>query len=236
MTWGGGYGSHAETALLAPSQTWYLAEGSTAGDFNLFYLLQNPNSTAVQASVRYLRPSGQAPVERSYTLLPNSRKTIYVNGEGPSLASTDLSAVITADAPIIAERAMYTNKPGQPFAAGHESAGVTAPAMTWFLAEGATGPFFDLFVLVANPNDNPSSGHCGVSAARGRHVDQELHSAAERPVHNLRGCRGNSFRVGFAASDECRPIDDNPLNQQRAGDCRAGDVVAWPRDYAELLV
>jgi hypothetical protein len=55
--------------------------------------------------------------------------------------------------PIIVERAMYRDAPGQPFGAGHESAGVTAPALEWFLAEGATGPFFDLFVLVANPGD-----------------------------------------------------------------------------------
>ena len=46
---------------------------------------------------------------------------------------------------------MYLDAPGQGFAAGHESAGVTAPATQWFLAEGATGAFFDLFVLVANP-------------------------------------------------------------------------------------
>ena len=28
---------------------------------------------------------------------------------------------------------------------------VTAPATRWFLAEGATGSFFDLYVLIANP-------------------------------------------------------------------------------------
>jgi hypothetical protein len=47
---------------------------------------------------------------------------------------------------------MYLNRPDQSFAAGHESAGVTSPSLTWFLAEGATGGFFDLFVLIANPN------------------------------------------------------------------------------------
>jgi hypothetical protein len=35
--------------------------------------------------------------------------------------------------------------------AGHESAGVTQPALEWFLAEGATGPFFETFILLANP-------------------------------------------------------------------------------------
>jgi hypothetical protein len=48
---------------------------------------------------------------------------------------------------------MYLNLPGQNFGAGHGSAGVTQAATEWFLAEGATGTFFDLFVLIANPND-----------------------------------------------------------------------------------
>jgi hypothetical protein len=151
MTWdASGYGSHLETGLVAPSTTWYFAEGSTSGDFWLFYLLQNPEATAVTATVRFLRPAG-APIERTYTLAPHSRTTIPVDFVGPELASTDVSAVITATAPIVAERAMYLSRPGQPFGAGHESAGVTAPALEWFLAEGATGAFFDLFVLIANP-------------------------------------------------------------------------------------
>jgi Putative binding domain, N-terminal len=153
MTWdASGYGSHAETALVSASTTWYLAEGSTSGDFNLFYLLQNPNDAVATVEVRYLLPGGQPPVIRQHSLPANSRTNIYVDQQGDALASTDVSAALTSDLPIIVERAMYVNRPGQPFAAGHESAGVTAPATQWFLAEGATGPFFDLFVLVANPN------------------------------------------------------------------------------------
>jgi uncharacterized repeat protein (TIGR03803 family) len=158
MSWDpSGYGSHVETGVVSPSNTWYLAEGSTSGPFALFYLLQNPQGTAVTATVRYLRPSGLPPIEKPYTLPPFSRTTIVVDDEGGDLASTDLSAVITAPSPIVAERAMYYSQPGQPFAAGHESAGVTAPALDWFLAEGATGTFFDLFVLIANPNPSPAN-------------------------------------------------------------------------------
>jgi uncharacterized repeat protein (TIGR03803 family) len=158
MTWdASGYGSHIETGIAAPSATWYFAEGSTSGDFSLFYLLQNPQTTAVTATVRYLRPFGQAPIDKTYTLPPASRTTIVVDAQGSELASTDVSAVITATAPIVAERAMYVNRPGQPFAAGHESAGVTAPALDWFLAEGATGVFFDLFVLIANPSSTAAT-------------------------------------------------------------------------------
>ena len=55
--------------------------------------------------------------------------------------------------PVIVERALYLSGHGRVFDAGHESAAVEAPARQWFLAEGATGAFFDLFTLIANPND-----------------------------------------------------------------------------------
>ena len=145
-----GYGSHAETATSAPSATWFLAEGSTVLDFELFYLLQNPQPVPIRATVRYLLPSGAA-VTRSYDLPPNSRTTIHVNAV-PGLDETDVSGDIAADAPIIVERAMYRNAPGQPFALGTESMGVREAATRWFLAEGATGGFFDLYVLIANPS------------------------------------------------------------------------------------
>jgi hypothetical protein len=151
MVWDAtGYGAHLETALPAPATTWYLAEGSTVLDFDLFYLLQNPQPAAVQATVRFLRPSG-GPIERDYELPPHSRTTVYVNQVDAALAETDVSGTITASAPIVVERSMYASRCGQIFGIGHASAGVTAPAPRWFLAEGATGTFFDLYVLIANP-------------------------------------------------------------------------------------
>jgi len=154
-----GFGAHAETAVAAPATTWYLAEGATHSGFNLFYLLQNPNAVDAQVRVRFLTPTG-APLEKTYTLPPTSRSNIWVNQEdfpglGLALAATDVSAVIDSlnAQPIIVERALYLDLPGQTFGAGHDSAGVTAPSTQWFLAEGATGPYFDLFVLVANPGN-----------------------------------------------------------------------------------
>ena len=168
MTWGGGYGSHAETGVAGPSTTWFLAEGSTSGDFSLFYLLQNPNPVATVATVRYLLPFGQSPIVRTYALPPNSRTTIPVDAEGGTLAATDVSAEITAPLGIVVERAMYRSTAAQPFAAGHNSAGVTAPATSWFLAEGATGPFFDCFILLANPNGQPATATIDYLLSDGR--------------------------------------------------------------------
>ncbi len=160
MTWGiDGYGSHAERGVLTrTATTWYLAEGATHGSFDLFYLIQNPGSTAAEVEIAYLLPAPRPPVFRTYTVAPNSRLTISIDSV-PGLAETDVSGAIrsTNSVPIIVERAMYFTRPGQVFAGGHESAGVTSPQTRWFLAEGATGSFFNMFILVANPSNDAAT-------------------------------------------------------------------------------
>jgi Tol biopolymer transport system component len=159
MRWGAGaYGSHAETSLTGPASTWYLAEGATHSGFNLFYLIHNPNGSAATVQITYLLPAPVAPVTKSYVVPANSRFNIWVNNEAATdpgltaLAATDVSARVLSSQPVVLERAMYLNSGGQTFGAGHGSAGVTATATSWFLAEGATGSYFDLFVLIVNPN------------------------------------------------------------------------------------
>jgi hypothetical protein len=156
MRWDSSFiGAHAETAIESPSTTWYLAEGATHGSFDLFYLLQNPGDVLARVQVRYLRPSPAEPIVASYDVPARSRFTIPVDGE-PGLAATDVGAAITSDQPIIVERAMYASTNDRPFVAGHEGAAIKTPAPRWLLAEGATGSFFDLYVLVANPNASES--------------------------------------------------------------------------------
>jgi hypothetical protein len=151
MTWDkSGYGSSLETAVASPGTLWFFAEGATGGPYSLYYLLQNPGDADAQATVTYLRPTPLPPIVKTYVVPAHSRQTIDVRGEDPGLAAAEVSASIAADRPIVAERAMYFSRPGQPMVAGHAGAGIAAPAPRWFLAEGATG-FFDEYVLIANP-------------------------------------------------------------------------------------
>jgi hypothetical protein len=64
---------------------------------------------------------------------------------------------VTNGVGIIAERAMYRTSHGTPFNSGTDSAGVTAANTSWFFAEGATGDFFDMFLLLANPSTSPAT-------------------------------------------------------------------------------
>ncbi len=160
MTWdASGYGSHAETSVGRPLTQWFLAEGATINGFDLFYLIQNPNDTEAAVQVRYLRSAPAAPIIKSYTVAPRSRFNIWVNTEAPELDEAEVSASITVTnaVPVIVERAMYRPVRGQIFGAGHGSMAVEAPALEWFFGEGATGPFFDLFFLVANPSPDTSA-------------------------------------------------------------------------------
>ena len=155
MSWSGrgGYAAHMETAVEQPATSWYLAEGATHGMFDLFYLVQNPSSTAAAIRVRYLKPSG-SPIVKTYSVGAGSRFTIWVDQEDRDLQATDVSAEITSTngVPIIVERSMYLNTGSRAFKGGHNSAGVTAPSLNWFLAEGSTGGFFSMYMLLANPN------------------------------------------------------------------------------------
>jgi hypothetical protein len=154
MSWDSrGYGSHAETALPSATTRWYLAEGATHSGFELFYLIQNANDADTDVEVRFLLPAPAAPLVRSYRVRASSRFNIWVDLE-PGLGNTDVSAVVSSALPVIVERAMYLSSREEVFGAGHESAGIMEPATRWFLAEGATGPYFDLFVLVANPGES----------------------------------------------------------------------------------
>ena len=215
------YGTHAETAIDAPATTWYLAEGATHSGFNLFYLVQNPTSTPADLQVTYLLPAPASPITRTYSVPANSRFNIWVNKQGAALASTDVSAVLTTTngVPVIVERAMYLDSGGLAFGAGHESAGIRTPATEWYLAEGATGAYFDLFVLIANPGADDAAVQARYLLPNGTTITKNLHRGCEEPLQYLGGPPGSG------AGRHCG-VDAHRQHQRRAADRGARDVVA----------
>ncbi len=145
-------GAHGSQGVLAPDDTWYLAEGVT-GFFQTFVLITNTSATSSAAvEVQFLLESG-APITKTYTLPPSGRRTVYVNNEFPQI-STPFSVVVRqtdGGAGLVVERAMYWND----FEGGHGSAAVAAPSTTWLFAEGTTGANaafdFQTYLLLANP-------------------------------------------------------------------------------------
>lgn len=149
MRWDrGGYGSHAAVAADGASLTWYFAEGAQ-GFFHTFLLLGNPDAQENHVSIDWLR-EGQGVLTTRYTLPARSRTTIYA-GAVPGLVNSSFGSVVTFERPAVAERAMYFGDVPL-FKGGHASVGAREPSRTWYLAEGATGSFFETFLLLMNPN------------------------------------------------------------------------------------
>jgi hypothetical protein len=150
------YGGHGGTAVSQPATRWYFAEGSQ-GFFDTWLLLANSSIQPAQVTVRFLRESG-VPFVQQFTVNPTSRQNVFA-GSYPDLVNTSFSIVVESTTPIIAERAMYFGRPPQQllWVAGHESAGVPALSTNWFHAEGATGPYFDEYILIGNPNTTPAN-------------------------------------------------------------------------------
>jgi hypothetical protein len=154
MFWGNlRYGGHTGKALKSARTQWYLAEGN-AGVFQTWILLSNATSQEANVQIRYLLPGGGT-IVGTYTVDPNSRYTVFANAV-PGLAGKSFSSDISSDVPITVERSMYFGD--NPFwTGGHVVGAVEAPATEWFVAEGRTGPFFDTFLLLANPNASPAT-------------------------------------------------------------------------------
>jgi alpha-tubulin suppressor-like RCC1 family protein len=221
MTWGdtahGTYGAHTERLVPDAATTWYLAEGATHSGFDLFYLVLNPSTTPADVRVTFLRPAPAAPLVRDYTVAPASRFTVWVNYTDPQLAATDVAAVVTStnDVPVVVERAMYQTRAGLAFSAGHESAGVTQPATEWFLAEGATGEFFDLFVLVANPTGSDAEVEAMFLLPDGRTVEKRYRVGASSRF-NIWVDHEDAALADTAVSTIVRSTNEVPLIVERA--------------------
>ncbi len=144
-------GGHTAVGVPVPASTWYLAEGYTDAGFDTYILLQNPGDQPLSVQASYLKESG-AVIKKTYIVPAQSRYTVHANTV-PELANSGFSTTLsTADgAGFIAERAMYFNYNGTGITGGSDSAGVTVPSDTWYLAEGYTGGNFDEYVLIGNP-------------------------------------------------------------------------------------
>lgn len=147
MAWqtGSRAGGHTAKATLAPATDWYLAEGN-AGVFDTWILVANSDPQPAGVTMIFLRDDGTT-VTNSYVVAANARLTVFANAVG-GLLGRAFSTRVTSTRPVTVERAMYFGG----WEGGHVSAATTAPATDWFIAEGRTGPFFDMFLLLANPN------------------------------------------------------------------------------------
>lgn len=148
-----GHGYDIGAYEYAPFKSRYLAEGYTGAGFVTYLCLGNPSSTDAVATVTYLFPDGATHLQE--IMVPAaSRATINVNGEIGD--GREVSFRIDCEEAIVVERPMYFNYGGA-WSGGSDVVATAAPRIYWYFAEGYTGPGFDEWVCILNPEDAPAN-------------------------------------------------------------------------------
>ena len=166
MRWDGErqYGSHTEKATAGHGARSGTSPRARRASSSRICCSPIPKPRPTSPTVDWLL-EGAAPVQRTYNLPPNSRTTISAGADAGTRR------------PVVRHRGQLRRAGRRPSArctsARRRTCSsrrpqirrrATRPSTSWFLAEGATGPFFETFILLANPNATPVDGRADVPA------------------------------------------------------------------------
>ncbi len=154
------------TQASAASQEWYFAEGYTGAGFDTYILVFNPQNAVAHVDLRMMTPAST--LEHSLEVAPLARCTVRLNDIMPG---AEIATVLTADTPVVAERAMYFDKDG--IKGGSVVMGAGSPSEEQYFAEGFTGGEFDEWLLFANPSDNTVTAITSFQRSDGVTIERE---------------------------------------------------------------
>ncbi|GHO99563.1 hypothetical protein KSF_096110 [Reticulibacter mediterranei] len=137
MYFSGFHGTSSGTDVLGatqPGKTWYFAEIPSGSAGETFLSVLNPTTSDAHVTVTYY-VGGIAPISVSQTVHANSRGTFQPNGIAQLVTHQHAAVKVTADQPIVVERASYF--PGINGVSGSAAVmGIAAPANSWVFAAG----------------------------------------------------------------------------------------------------
>ena len=96
---------HSSVGVTSTDDTWYLAEGATLGNFDMWVLIMNPNSQDALVQVTFMTEDGSTETE-TVKVEATSRHTIWVNYVIPDEA-VSVEVVSLNGVDVIVDRAMY---------------------------------------------------------------------------------------------------------------------------------
>jgi hypothetical protein len=138
----------------APGNDWLFAEGYTAPNFHEYLVLANFDAAVTANATVNLEYSNGAVNPTAVLVPPMSQVFFDVNNASAAFAqsTTQVSAEVTSDAPIVAQRQMYFRYNGT-IPGGTDDIGAPGPAKAVYsFAEGYTAPGFSEFLTLQNPN------------------------------------------------------------------------------------
>lgn len=201
-------GGTCVVGISAPTETFFLAEGTCRELFDPYITIQNPGAHQSEVVITYMRGDGETQ-DQALTMAPESRSTVAVKdilGSGDSDAY-DFSAIVrTVDkTDIIVERPTYFNYKNM-WTGGSDTVGAISDASAFYFAEGSCRPGFEPYLTIQNPNLGPADIRITYMRGDGVNDTQELtiapHSRQTVTVTDVLG-QGDSAAYDFSARVEC---------------------------------
>jgi hypothetical protein len=152
-------GGHVSAGAPRLEEKWYFAEGCTRNFFESYILVGNPNDQDALVNIDFYLPDGN--IRYTYAVWAKSRLTVPI-GLLAGLNNKDVAFTVSADHPVVAERAVYYSLDSHK--GGTATMGSAETSDIWFFAEGYTDGAFDTYILLSNPG--PEAADVGVGFNR----------------------------------------------------------------------
>jgi len=202
----GGSDTITFTVNAIATQTRYFAEGYTGSGFAEWLSVGNFAGSQAGFILHYLSLDGSIQVF-NHLVAAASRASINVNqevGEG-----REVSVILYSAGSLLAERPMYFDYQGM--TGGHDATGVTDPATSWYFAEGYTGPGFDEYISVLNPQSGAASLDFRFQT---QEAGEKKFSGISVPAHTRSSFRVNDF-LGSGYQTSLALQSDLPIVAER---------------------
>jgi hypothetical protein len=155
-------GAIAGVGATAPGKDWLFAEGYTGTGFQEYYELANFGGNPANANIKLEYTNGytqtlqvQVPA-RGFTQFDVNNAFVHPGTcvPSPCQLTNSVSAEITSDNPIVAERLMYFHFGPNHISGTTDVVGTPAAQTTYAFAEGYTNGSFSVFLTLQNPTSN----------------------------------------------------------------------------------
>lgn len=131
-----------------PRNEWYFADGYTGTGFQEELNILNPSGSGASVTVEYF--FGGESQTQSVAVGPNTRQVVDVNAAvGPD---KEVAVIVRSSTPVVAERLMRFVYAGK-WDGTTALVGMTAPSTSFNFAEGYTGPNFEEYLTLFNPQN-----------------------------------------------------------------------------------
>jgi Pro-kumamolisin, activation domain len=143
-------GAASQLGVTAPGTDWLFAEGFTGTNFQEYLELANFGANAANSSIKLEYTDGSTQV---FPVQVPAFGQVQFDVNAHPGATTAVSAEVTSDNPIVADRLMFFHATSAHFQGGTDVIGAPAAANVCSFAEGFTGGSFQEYLTLQNPTN-----------------------------------------------------------------------------------